>query len=177
MPQTYSPFRSTATIKPQSQCPPVDVYLCPTCGRAYQALGYGEHAAPECCGAVARRLEPVGEDAFPPGYKVSYRIVGGLNHDAVHISWRSPDDASPDWVLLRTFSGSYIRYPAPGRKPPMIFPMADEDAYVYCDKKVCERCTFRCKRGFEAYVFFARPAPLLLAVSLDKLAPRFRTPV
>ena len=35
---------------------------------------------------------------------------------------------------------------------PLLFALADEDAYVYCDKDVCLECTFMCKRGFVFYV-------------------------
>jgi hypothetical protein len=175
MGQTFSPFRSRATFKPRQQGPGIDVYICPGCGRSYQALGYGEHAAPVCCGRPAFRLSPVAEAEFPQGFKVSYSIEGGLNYDAVRVSWRCPEGVSPDWILLRTFTGSYIRYLTPGKKAPMVFALADEDAYVYCDKKVCERCTFRCKQGFAVYVCVSRPEPLLLEVTLDKVAPRFRT--
>lgn len=177
MPQTFSPFRSPVTFKPQAQCPEVDIYVCPECGRSYQALGYDRHAAPECCGKPAQHLAPVSEENFPEGFGVSYRIVGGLDYDAVKISWRCPEGSTPDWVLLKTFTGSYIRYLVPGKKAPMTFALADEDAYVYCDKKICERCTFRCKLGFVVYVCFSKPERLLLEMPMDKVAPRFKTPL
>lgn len=173
--QSYSPFRSTATFKPRAQCPQVDVYHCPQCGKAFQALGYDEHAAPQCCGTVMRRLDPVDEANSPEGYKITYTIVGGLNYDAVQIGWHCPEGVAPEWILLKTYTGSYIRYLTPGKKAPMIFALADEDAYVYCDKKVCERCTFRCKLGFAVYVYFTQPGPLLLEVAMDKVAARYKT--
>lgn len=172
MRQEYSPFRSTVTFKPQPQCPDIDIYVCESCGRSYQALGYDAHEAPACCGQAARRLEPVPEEDFPEGYRVLYNIVGGLNNDAVRITWKCPHDVRPEWILLKTFTGSYLRYVVPKKKPPMVFALADEDAYVYCDKKVCERCMFRCKLGFVAYVFFSNPVPLLLEVPLNKVKPR-----
>jgi len=175
MQQTFSPFRSRVTFKPRQQGPAIDVYVCPVCGRSHQALGHGEHTAPVCCGRPSHRLDPVDEAAFPPGYRVTYTIVGGLNYDAVRVSWHCPEGVVPDWILLRTFTGSYIRYLIPGKKAPMVFALADEDAYVYCDKKVCERCTFRCKLGFAVYVCFSRPDPLLLEVRLDKVARRFKS--
>lgn len=173
--QTYSPFRSTATFKPRSECPQIDVYHCPHCGKSYQALGYGDHAPPQCCGKTMTRLEPVDEANNPAGYKITYSIVGGLNYDAVQIHWHCPDGVAPDWILLKTYTGSFIRYLTPKKKAPMTFALADEDAYVYCDKNVCERCTFRCKLGFAVFVCFTQPAPLLLEVAMDKVAARYKT--
>ncbi len=175
MKQEYSPFRSTATFKPQPECPDIDVHFCQTCQKSWQALGYGEHPPPSCCGRPAERLAPVSEAEAPEGFKITYSIVGGLNYDAVKIYWHGPAGLAPDWLLLKTFTGSYIRYVTHQKQAPMIFALADEDAYVYCDKAVCERCTFRCKRGFAIYACFLRPSPLLLEVNLDKVAPRFKT--
>lgn len=173
--QTYSPFRSSVTFKPRAACPDIDVYGCPVCGNQYQALGYGAHTPPLCCHARMERLIPLGPAESPENYRITYSIVGGLNYDAVRVSWHCPEGVSPVWVLLKTYTGSYIRYVTPKKKAPMVFALADEDAYVYCDKDVCERCTFRCKLGFVAYVCFAQPQPLLLEMPLDKVAPRFKT--
>lgn len=175
--QSFSPFRSRATFKPKSECPDIDVYHCPACGKCYQAMGYGEHSPPSCCGGTAERLVSVSEAETPAGFEITYSIVGGLNDDAVQVFWRCPEGVAPAWIMLKTFTGSYTRYLTPKKEAPMTFAMADEDAYVYCDKKVCECCTFRCKRGFVLYVCFFRPEPLLLEVSMDKLSPRFRTTV
>lgn len=173
--QSYSPFRSTVTFKPQAQSPQVTIFHCPQCGNTFQALGYGEHTTPHCCGNATKWLEPVQEENSPQGYKITYSIVGGLNYDAVQIHWHCPEGITPAWILLKTYTGSYIRYLTPKKKAPMIFALADEDAYVYCDKKVCERCTFRCKLGFSVFVCFTQPEPLLLEVTLDKVATRYKT--
>lgn len=37
--------------------------------------------------------------------------------------------------------------------PPIVFALADEDAFAYCDKNPCVECTFRCKRGMEIYAY------------------------
>lgn len=175
--QEYSPFRSTVTFKPRLACPSVDVYVCPTCKRQYQALGPDDHMAPTCCGEPAIHLPPVPENEAPEGYGIVYSIVGGLNYDAVKISWHCPEEIIPAWVLLKTYTGTYVRYLTPGKRPPFIFALADEDAYVYCDKPVCVRCTFRCKLGFAAYVCFLEPEPLLLEVQMNKVSAKFKTQI
>lgn len=171
----YSAFRSTVTFKPRPACPPVDIYACLRCGRQYQAIGTDEHAAPVCCNEPTTQLVPRLESEFPEGYGIVYSIEGGLNYDAVKVSWRCPEGITPAWVLLKTYTGTYLRYLTPKKRPPFVFALADEDAYVYCDKHVCERCTFRCKLGFAVYVCFLEPEPLLLEVQMDKVAARFKT--
>lgn len=104
-------------------------------------------------------LDPLGPDALPKGAALSYRIVGGYNANAVEVHWELPPNAAGPtgeplqlhWVMLRTFTGLQVKYPLPGKRPPLVFALADEDAYVYCDEPVCRECTFRCKQGFTLY--------------------------
>ncbi len=173
---TFSPFRSTVTYKPQSACPGVTLFACPVCHRAYQAVGPEPHLPPVCCGREMPQLQALAENAMPEGYRIHYTIVGGLDYDAVKVFWHSPGNIKPAWIILKTFTGSYIRYLTPQKKAPATFALADEDAYVYCNKPVCQRCTFRCKLGFAIYIFFAEPG-LLLEMTLDKVAPRFKAPL
>lgn len=101
-------------------------------------------------------LEP---SALPQDATLSYRIVGGYNANAVEVHWELPASATGPtgeplqliWVMLRTFTGLQVKYPLPGKRPPLVFALADEDAYVYCDEPVCRECTFRCKQGFALY--------------------------
>ncbi|MFR1640014.1 MAG: hypothetical protein ACLSVD_13165 [Eggerthellaceae bacterium] len=68
-------------------------------------------------------------------------------------SWRISDDRFRiQWIALKTFTGSQLKYVLPKKRSPLLFALADEDAYVYCDKDVCLECTFMCKRGFVFYV-------------------------
>jgi hypothetical protein len=118
------------------------------------------------------RLKPLQlEDALPE-INVDYRIVGGFNQSAVQVFWemKLPED-KPEWVLLKTFTGSYIKYVTSGKRPPMVFPLSDEDAYVYCDRSTCQECVFRCKRGFIIYLYSKTRG--LLEVPLEKMADYF----
>ena len=45
------------------------------------------------------------------------------------------------------------KYVTPKKWPPVVFALADEDAFAYCDKNPCVQCTFRCKREFEIYAY------------------------
>ena len=36
----------------------------------------------------------------------------------------------------------------PKKRSPLVFALADEDAYAYCDEDPCLECIFMCKRGF-----------------------------
>ncbi|MGN0959399.1 MAG: hypothetical protein ACI4OC_01490, partial [Coriobacteriales bacterium] len=50
-------------------------------------------------------------------------------------------------------------------RSPLIFALADEDAYVYCDKAQCQECIFMCKRGFAFYAFFPEAGLVRLPLS------------
>ena len=53
-------------------------------------------------------------------------------------SWRISDDRFRiQWIALKTFTGSQLKYVLPKKRSPLLFALADEDAYVYCDKDVC----------------------------------------
>ena len=67
---------------------------------------------------------------------------------------------------MKTFTGGQIKYLNSSKKS-VIFALADEDAYVYCDENPCLECTFRCKRGFEIYAYFKLIG--LIKVPLDKM--------
>ncbi len=174
--QEFGPLRSRASRKPWPECPDIAIYRCEHCCGLYQKLGYKEPVhEPVCCAAPMVRLEPLQLKDMPPGIHVDYKVVGGFNHNAVQVLWETghPETESrPEWVLLKTFSGSYIKYLTAKKLPPVVFPLADEDAYVYCDRPVCERCVFRCKRGFVLYLYFK--AEGLLEVPLDRMADYFQ---
>lgn len=123
---------------------------------------------PACCGQPMRLLEPVDPQTVAEQIALSYRIVGGFDHNAVECSWQSGDAGrAPLWVALKTFTGVQVKYVLPGKKPPLVFALADEDAYVYCDEDPCLECRFRCKRGFVLYFYV--PDLGLLRLPLDQM--------
>lgn len=86
-------------------------------------------------------------------HQFSYAIVGGFNSNAitVEVSDIDREQHDLDWIALLTFTGCQITYLRPG-KSGYVFALADEDAYVYCDKDPCEECVFKCKNGFVLYL-------------------------
>ncbi len=168
--QEFGPLRSRAARKPWPECPDIVIYRCSHCGRLYQGLGYDMPTQePVCCSDPMERLKTVHLEDVSPEITVDYQIVGGYNQNAVRVFWKTkqPED-NPEWVLLQTFTGGYIKYVTLKKQPPMVFALADEDAYVYCDSSICQQCVFRCKRGFIIYLYFKTRG--LLEVPLEKMS-------
>ena len=114
------------------------------------------------------RLEPVAPEDLPGGVSLDYRIVGGYNDNAVQFFWRDAGQENRlEWVYLRTFTGGCIK------RPPIIFPLADEDAYAYCDQSLCLECVFRCKRGFILYAYLSGVG--LAELPIDRMDPYWQT--
>lgn len=87
-------------------------------------------------------------------FKLDYRIDGGFNNNCVVVTWEAEDGVSnPVWVCLKTFTGMQLKYALPGKRKRMVFALADEDAFAYCDKAPCIECGFRCKSGFVLYAY------------------------
>lgn len=77
-----------------------------------------------------------------------------MNNNCINVNWRSIDSTcKPRWFGLKTFTGMQYKYVTPKKWPPVVFALADEDAFAYCDKNPCVQCTFRCKREFEIYAY------------------------
>jgi len=56
---------------------------------------------------------------------------------------------------------------------PIIFPLADEDAYAYCGQSPCLECVFRCKRGFILYAYLSGVG--LAELPIDRMDPYWQT--
>lgn len=176
MDQRYGPRRSRATRKPSVHCPQTAFFRCGRCGRLVQRLDWGEEAGGglACCGAPMEALSPIQLQDLPQGVALDYRITGGYNDNVVELEWASEDPACRlEWAYLRTFTGGILKYPPPGKRPPLIFPLADEDAYAYCDQSPCLECVFRCKRGFILYVCLSGVG--LVELPIDRMNPYWET--
>lgn len=101
--------------------------------------------APLCCG---QPMEALAAKPAPPGF--GYEVAGGFNNNAVLASW--PADP-PAWILLQTFTGACLKLLPPGKKKPVVFPLADEDAYAYCGRLQCRKCLYNCKKGCVLYFY------------------------
>ena len=53
-------------------------------------------------------------------------------------------------------------------RPPAVFALGGKDAYAYCDKDPCEKCSFRCKNGFVLYAWFEEYG--LYAMPINQIA-------
>lgn len=109
---------------------------------------------PNCCGKPMERIELVDAADVEDRFKLTYQILGGMNNNCINVNWRSVDSTcKPRWFGLKTFTGMQYKYVTPKKWPPIVFALADEDAFAYCDKNPCVQCTFRCKREFEIYAY------------------------
>lgn len=168
----FGHLRSRATKKPSVTCPPIRFYRCPVCGAVLTTLQAAPAQPPVCCGAPMEELLPRPAAELEPEVKLNYLIFGSLNENAVKAEWVCEDfREAPVWVYLRTFTGGQIKYLTPKKRSPILFGLADEDAYAYCDKDPCVECTFRCKRGLALYYYFEGRG--LIHLPLERMeAPR-----
>ena len=154
--QTFGPCRSRATTKPrQSNEDPV-FSICRGCGRVLFSLGGDRRAAsPSCCGGPMERLAQQSAASLPAGHALDYQIMGGFNHNAIKLLWRSAEPSfRPRWVFLKNYTGGQLKFIPDDKKSPAVFPLADEDAYAYCNEDPCLECVFCCKWGFSFFVYF-----------------------
>lgn len=171
----YSPTRTHATWKPRVTAAHVPYYRCSECGAVIQGIdgavdnsmtNDGERSlifepsyahtefSPSCCGKPMEHLEAIPAEEVEDRFKVNYQIMGGMNNNCIKVDWRSIDaECKPRWFALKTFTGIMTKYVQPKKWPPIVFALADEDAFAYCDKDPCVECTFRCKRGMEIYAY------------------------
>ena len=97
--------------------------------------------------------------------QLSYDLVGGFNSNAVKVRWTHNAVLRPRWMALQTYTGVYCKQvPAP-KLPPVVFPLADEDAYTYCDRDVCEKCLYCCKKGCAIYAVLEDGRALFLPLN------------
>ena len=173
--QTFSARRCRDTRKPRAaECPDVVFYRCPVCGALFPVTGGQALEEKEiiCCGTRAERLLPAEPESVSDRIKISYQITGGYNDNAVRVSWRLASGTKPpEWIYLKTFTGGYLKYVAGTKRPPMVFALADTDAFAYCDEDPCLECVFRCKRGFVIYVYGGETG--LLELPLDKMNAQY----
>lgn len=175
--QKFGPRRCRDTRKPREQeCPDVVFYRCETCGALFPVTGGQalEEKEIQCCGTKAVRLIPKEREEVSDIIKVDYQITGGYNDNAVRVSWKMDSfKKHPEWIYLKTFTGGYLKYINDAKRSPLVFALADTDAFAYCDEDPCLECVFRCKRGFIIYVYEKEAG--LIEVPLDKMNAQWQT--
>lgn len=186
----YSVTRTHATWKPRISAAHVPYYRCSECGAIISGVdgavdismtNDGERSLifeppyahvsfqVSCCGKPMDKLEPIPAEDVADRFKLNYQICGGLNNNAIKVDWRCIDPTcSLRWVSLKTFRGVMTKYVEPKKWPPLVFGLADEDAFAYCDKNPCVECTFRCKSGMELYAYVENLG--LVNMPVDRMA-------
>lgn len=178
--QIFSARRCRDTRKPrEGQCPDVIFYRCKNCGALFPVTGGPDPKNLSekkiiCCEETAEQLLPQSPEAAGDLLTVTYQITGGYNDNAVKVSWKAKSpEYGPEWIYLKTFTGGYLKYVMEGKRSPMVFALADTDAFAYCDEDPCLECVFRCKRGFIIYVYGKKTG--LLEVPLDKMNAQWQS--
>lgn len=185
-----SPTRTKATWKPGVSDEPIAFFRCAICGAILTSVDGSKGArltgnsrrpiaelpyAPtnlslSCCGAAMERLSELSHDNMPTCINISYEVVGGFNNNALRVFWAtSGKEGIPRWFALKTFTGLQFKYIIPSKKPPLVFALADEDAYAYCDEDPCVCCTFHCKRGFVLYAYVENMELITLPLHCEKI--------
>ncbi len=159
----FSPFRCKSPRKPACLISGASFYRCAGCGKIYYELPGGVSTHSVCCGSKMSLLE-----AKPAPEEFSYQIVGGFNNNAVVVHWR---EQKPAWIALKTFVGMYFKIVPEKKRSPVIFALADEDAYAYCGRKVCRKCLYGCKKGCELYFYLEDN---LFIMAMDQIDPYFQ---
>ena len=166
----FGHLRCRAIKKPTVECPPIRFYRCGTCHNLLSTMS-DVTAVPECCGQAMEELVPLPFDSFGEEIVLGYTIFGSVNENAIKATWECKDfREKPAWVWLRTFTGGQLKYVSGRKRSPLIFGLAQEDTYAYCDKDPCVECTFRCKRGFGLYYYFEKRG--LIYLPLERMSAR-----
>lgn len=145
--------------KPAVISPDPIFFKCKKCGATIIFLK--ENKSPDscqCCGTAMIRLNPETEGPGSETHLPDYSIIGGYDNNVIKVSIGKKlhpmeEEHFIEWIYLRTFTGGQIKYVNNKKQAEVIFALANEDAYVYCDEDLCQGCTFRCKRGFEIYSY------------------------
>lgn len=170
----FSPTRTHATRKPRMMRSALAFFQ----GRGNTALldldwqspvGGEENMGQSVMGVQPIQIQPVDED-----HRYSYEILGGYNSNAIRVEFGTIDRQAHDldWLVLLSFTGCQVAF-LKSERSDHIFALADEDAYVYCDKDPCEECVFKCKNGFVLYLHCMRHGVFGLPLSPRGKAKRY----
>lgn len=143
-------------------------FRCSQCGNfavIHPAGKNGMHPIISCCGEKISPLKVCKDPEIVQTHGVDFTIFGGFEHNSIRIAIDKgyhPMEANHriEWIYLRTFQGGQFKMlPDKGRSVAH-FSLADEDAYVYCNREICrmgrEHCQFACKRGMTVYTYCSR---------------------
>lgn len=185
-PTEYSPTRSRSTWKPRVSDRDLPFFKCEFCSSVFLGIAgpeaarwseegrspvaeppYLSSSRPDCCGNLVERVRLIEWDEAPADIHIDYRFEGGFNNNCLKVTWSCKESHELEWVCVKTFTGSQIKYVMPGKRPPLIFAFADEDAFAYCDKSPCVECSFRCKAGMIVYASVKKLG--VIRIPLDRM--------
>lgn len=114
--------------------------------------------AGECCGHTMKQLVPERDGQMMEDHKMDFVVFGGFDHNTIRIEvaegYHSMDEAHHiEWIYLHTFQGGQMKYLYRKSDSSAQFSLADEDAFVFCGRDICENCRYQCKRGHTAYAY------------------------
>jgi len=160
--------RSKISHRPQFMCAEPKFFLCRQCGNLIIQENSLEEIANDgtqisCCGRIMSPLAENIADTSGEQHTPKYTIKGGYAHNAIEviIGRNTHHDMSKEhhikWIYLYTFQGGQLKYLSSTNEPKATFAMADEDAFVYCDRPICkmgqDHCMFQCKRSLAIYAY------------------------
>ena len=116
---------------------------------------------------------PAKEASENTRYHIEYSILGGRDNQVfdVRVTNASGGEHDIKWVYIRTKMGGQIKYIPKNRDAHVIFPMAEEDAYMFCPNDPCLQCAFACKVGFEMFAYSISEGLLREAVDIIYTQP------
>ena len=158
--QTKTSTRIKSSTKPSFIQGEPTFYHCPRCGQFLVTINNnGGETQLRCCDETLSALTPQNtNDALAEDHLPQMTISGGFESNTLTVNiGTTPHPMTDDhrllWIYVYTFQGGQFKFLRPGDLPEATFALAENDAYVYCDRPVCKgsRCKFNCKRGFTAY--------------------------
>lgn len=167
--------QSFSTGKPRISDDDIPFFQCPNCQKivmglscrsstAYSDIGHNpsltlpymewEHDS-TCCGDKFHPVQLVNAKDHDSAVSLEYQIRGGLGTNLITLAWSSRDARHVlEWLVLKTFTGMQLKYPAPNKPASLSFALSDEDSYAYCGEDPCKECRFLCKSGMVFYAYF-----------------------
>lgn len=170
--QKFGIKRSGETTKPKVMGPEIQFYKCSSCESVIQIIGSLIDDFTCCSDNMMKPIVPIDYGEIKGRIIINYQIIGGYNDNAVKVYWEILEKKDNiEWIYVKTFTGGQIKYVTNPNKTSFIFALADEDAYVYCDEDPCLECTFRCKRGFEIFIYLKTSG--LIKIPIERMQAKW----
>lgn len=152
------PTRHKNSTKPLFATAPPRFYQCAHCHRLLiESMPLPVPTPPSCCGSAMTNMDIREADAV---HYPAMHVSGGFERNSLTVSVGQPaHPMTPEhyiaWIYLYSFQGGQLKCLSPGESSTATFALAEQDAYVYCDRPICKGrdCKFNCKRGFSVWAY------------------------